>query len=69
VESELENILLVLSENNNFKYIIIMYSESLTYVSQNTGLSIEPCGTTCSDFSQLLFLEYSLLLLFFGICH
>jgi len=46
-----------------------MFGKSLMYFIKNTGLSIEPCGTPCLAFSQWLFLEYSLLLLFFGICH
>jgi len=71
VESELKNIILVLSGNKNFIYILfIMYGKSLMYYSKNSGMSIEPCGTHCLTFSQSqIFLEYSFLLLLFGVCH
>jgi len=48
MESELENIILVLSANKvGLDILLIICGKSLMYNRKNSGLSIEPCDTLC----------------------
>ena len=65
--SELENTILVSSPSKvGLDILFIMYDKSLMYYRKNSGLSVEPCGTSClivpirAVFGVFIFYFYSL---------